>query len=170
MDAKFNFEPTPSAGIITMTRMRFYYLDAGERSQLEELVKQLISKKFNGNVFDHIKSMLPITKWDHVSLRKHVEGMFYVSERLWNTALETGKQKYGEEFNRINLLRITKIKSMSYYGYITGSRDPMNILMTRDDVLQDPVTSMVKLKDDISALLHFLYDSPEFNSAGVEKV
>ncbi|MBU0519322.1 hypothetical protein KJ564_10345 [bacterium] len=146
-----------------MTRMRFYYLDAGERRQLEDLVQGLLSKSFEGNVFAEIKTLLPIIKWDQVSLRKHVEGMFYVSERLWTVALETGKAKFGGEFNRINLLRITKIKSMSYYSYMTGSRDPVNIMMTRDDVLQDPAISMIKMKDDISALLQFVYDSPQFD-------
>jgi len=45
---------------------------------------------------------------------------------------------------------------MSQYHYLTGSREPMNVLLTRDDALQDPSTAFVKLKHDIETWSEFI--------------
>ena len=140
---------------VVMKRMRFYYVNAEERSRLEALIQRML-KNSSVDLLAEVKSLLPIEKRNNTSVRKYVEGLFYVAERLWTIGVEKGKEAYGPDFSRENLLRITKTLPMSHYRYLTGSREPMNVLLTRDDALQDPPTAIVKLTNDIASLLEFI--------------
>jgi hypothetical protein len=138
-----------------MKRMRFYYLDTQVLGKLDQVLGEFTA----GHADDVMKALnqtLPIVKWNDKSLRRHVEGMFYLSEKLWTFALELGKKTWGAEFSRENLLRITKTMPMSHYSYLVGSREPATVLLTRDDILQDPATAMVKLQHDIKSLSDFI--------------
>jgi hypothetical protein len=143
-----------------MKRLRFYYLDTETRGKLEALLQTLLAHSATADLMNQFKKLLPIQKRDNTSLRRHVEGLFYLSERLWNIAVEKGKQAYGDDFTRENLLRITKTLPMSHYRYLTGSREPADVLLTRDDALQDPPTALIKLTADINSLLDFIQSLP----------
>lgn len=159
MEANLTTQPKSSPGPVVMKRMRFYYLDTKTRSRLEELLQKGLKNSAAAHLLENFKKLVPIEKWNNVSLRRHVEGLFYLSERLWDLAVQRGKEVYGDDFNRENLLRITKTLPMSYYRYLTGSREPADVLLTRDDALQDPATSMVKLTRDIEALTEFIQNA-----------
>ena len=95
------------------------------------------------------------------SHRRRVEGMIYCSEHLWSLAMESGKGAYGADFSRQDLIRLTGSRPMSHYRYLTGSREPMEVLLTRDDALEDSGTALVKFRDDIEALIDFIKTPPE---------
>lgn len=135
--------------------MRFYYIDNQIIAKLDGILEEFTAGQTN-DVMGQLKQTLPIEKWNEKSLRKHVEGMFYLSEKLWTIALDLGKKTWGDEFSRENLQRITKPMPMSHYGYLVGSREPATVLLTRDDALQDPATAMVKLSHDIESLSDFI--------------
>lgn len=138
-----------------MKRLRFYYIDKEIIAKLDGILDEFTAGRTN-NVMEQLKQTLPIEKWNDKSLRRYVEGMFYLAEQLWTYALDQGKKTGGDEFSRENLLRITKTMPMSHYSYLVGSREPANVLLTRDDSLQDPPTAMVKLQHDIESLSDFI--------------
>ncbi len=160
MDVNVTPQIRTTPGPVVMKRLRFYYLDTETRGKLEGLLQSSLADSTTADLLNQFKQLLPIQKWDSTSLRRHVEGLFYLSERLWNIAVEKGKQAYGDDFSRENLLRITKTLPMSHYHYLTGSREPADVLLTRDDALQDPPTALVKLTADINSLVEFIQSLP----------
>ena len=145
-----------SATAPLMKRLKYYYLDSDSRRRIDDLLENFLKQGSTLHLMERLKELLPIEKWKPNSLRKHVEGMYYLSERLWTLALDAGKKAYGNDFSRENLLRVTRTLPMSQYRYLTGSREPMNVLLTRDDALQDPSTAFVKLKHDIETWSEFI--------------
>ncbi|TKJ36839.1 hypothetical protein CEE37_14740 [candidate division LCP-89 bacterium B3_LCP] len=142
-----------------MKRARFYYLKSDTRDKLDQVLTEYLNKESPNDFMGTMGKTLPVEKLNPGTLRVRVEGMHYLAERLWSIGLATGKQKYGEDFSRENFLQITKTMPMSHYHYLNGSREPMEVLLTRDDVLQDPSTAMVKLETDIRTRLAFIQDS-----------
>ena len=159
MEANPNIVPQTSLGIIVMNRMRLYYLHPEAILKLDDVIEKFVHKPEDHNLLEDLGKILPIEKRNPVSFKQRVEAMFYVSEKLWSVALEKGKKTWGEDFSRDNLLRITKTMPMSHYSYLVGSREPANVLLTRNDILQDPVVAMVKLQHDIESLSDFLRNS-----------
>ena len=159
MEANPSIEPTsPPRTILSFKRMRFYYIDKQTLAKLDGILDEFIAGD-SSNVMDPLNQALPIQKWDEKSLRGHVEGMFYLSDKLWTHALDLGRATRGDDFSRENLLRATRTMPMSHYRYLLGSREPANVLLTRDDALQDPATAMVKLQRDIESLSDFIQSS-----------
>ena len=143
-----------------MNRLRFYYLDSKSRDLLEEKLQSFLDGELSESLTEEIKHTLPFEKRDLSTVRRRVEGMIYLTERLWMMALEVGKNAYGSDFSRQNLVGITRALPMSHYHYFTGSREPMNVLITRDDALQDPSAAIVKFKRDIESLAEFIQNAP----------
>jgi len=135
-----------------------HYLSPDLVKQIEEVVDEYAFGAGDltpDTLLDRAIDLLPIEKQHTDTIRKRVEGLHYLSELLWNRALETGK------LNRQQIVVKARLRPLSYYHYLTGSREPSNILLTRDDLLNDPPTGLVKLRDDILGLARVL---PELQS------
>ncbi len=159
MEAINNLETVQPRELTAIKRMRFYYLEKDTAKRLDSILQDFTDTPLNYDLLGQLREVVPISKRDHSSVKQHVEGMFYVSEKLWNIALETGRNTWGEKFSRENLRRMTKSIPMSHYCYLVGSREAPNVLLTRNDALQDPGTAMVKLEHDISSLVDFIVNS-----------
>jgi len=93
--------------------------------------------------FDKVVALLPIEKMDADTVRRRVEGLYYTSELIFKRLLAGGKM------TRNDIVRAAGLKPLSHFHYLTGSREPKNIVLTRDDYLNDPSTALIKLKDDV---------------------
>jgi len=102
------------------------------------------------SLFDKVTELLPIKKLEFDTVRRRIEGYFYASERIWGLALATGRA------SRQEVVKKAQLKPLSHYHYLTGSLEPSNIVQTRDDLLNDPSTALVKLRDDIISLARIL--------------
>ena len=160
MESTIRDEPQSLPGI-NMNRIRLYYLKSETRRQLDALLQNLLKERSDQDFRAEIDRLLPIEAKQSKSVKRRVEGMFYVSERLWAIGLELGKKAYGEAFSRQDLWRSTHDLPMSHYRYLTGSREPVPVLITRDDALEDPSTGLAKLGQDIEAILGFIRDTRE---------
>jgi hypothetical protein len=132
-----------------MREYEFRYLTTDVVEKIREVVDKFSLGSADTNVevlLDNITDLLPIQKTDFDTVRRRVEGFYFTSELLWQKAIQSGKE------SRNDLIRRAGLKPLSYYHYLTGSREPANIVLSRDDYLNDPPTSLVKLHDDILAL------------------
>jgi len=100
--------------------------------------------------FDKVVAVLPIERMNADTVRRRVEGLYYTSELIFKRLLAGGK------LTRNDIVRAAGLKPLSHYHYLTGSREPRNIVLTRDDYLNDPSTALVKLKDDIFGIATLL--------------
>lgn len=142
-----------------LNRMRFYYLDPATRENLEEIILNFSKGQLQESLLYEIRQSLPFEKKDLSTVKRRVEGMIYLTERLWMIALEAGKNAYGSDFSRQNLVGITRTMPMSHYHYVTGSREPINVLITRDDALQDPSAAFAKFDRDVNSLAEFIQET-----------
>ncbi len=132
-----------------MREMELRYLAKDVAERIDQIVQKLAagdSDVTSDNIIDKVTELLPIQKLHQDTIRRRVEGYYLASELLWQTAIELLKK------SRAEIVRMAKLKPLSYYHYLTGSREPSGIVMTRDDFLNDPATAMVKLRDDIIGL------------------
>lgn len=132
-----------------MPRMELLYLDHDDADTIEKLSIEFaegVTNITHEEFIRKITSLLPITKTDISTVRRRVEGYYYATEVLWKEAL---KMKIG---SRQDIVRLAKLKPLSHYHYLTGSREPHGNVMTRADYLNDPSTALVKLRDDITGL------------------
>ena len=160
MESTSRDEPQSLPGI-NMNRIRLYYLKLETRRRLDALLQSFLKGRSDQDFRGEIDRLLSIEAKQSQSVKRRVEGMFYVSERLWAIGLELGKKAYGEAFSRQDLWRSTHDLPMSHYRYLTGSREPVPVLITRDDALEDPSTGLAKLDQDIEAILGFIRDTRE---------
>lgn len=131
----------------------FHFIDKDTISKLDELSSSFCDNGQNVEDFlAKLKELLPVHKTDQTTWKARVEGFYEVSEQLFHQVLEKGTAKFGEEWNRQRIVVEAKMRPFSYYHWITGSREPVTNVLTRDDYLNDPTTALVKLEDDIVAL------------------
>lgn len=136
-----------------MGRQEFHFVDDKMIIKLDQLTREFVDKKHTPEEFvAKLKEMLPVHKTDQSTWKLRVEGYFEVSEKLFDEVLDKGQAIHGEEWNRQKVVVAAKMRPFSYYHWITGSREPVNNVLTRDDYLNDPTTALVKLEDDILAL------------------
>jgi hypothetical protein len=131
-----------------MPRFKLTYLDNDSADKIEKIVQQYASdtKKMTGEqLVDRVTEELPIQRSNQTSVRRRVEGYYFTTEILWTQAL-----KYND--SRPEIVKIARLKPLSHYHYLTGSREPITNVMTRADYLNDPSTALVKLRDDIIGL------------------
>ncbi|MBM3330211.1 MAG: hypothetical protein FJY67_12225 [Calditrichaeota bacterium] len=129
-----------------MRDYEFRYLTGDMVNQINTLIETYTAGSGSRNadeLFDKFTVLLPIEKLNQDTVRRRVEGLYYASELLWQKALQSGKE------SRNDIVRRAGLKPLSHYHYMTGSREPRNIVLTRDDYLNDPATALVKLRDDI---------------------
>ncbi len=132
-----------------MPRSELYYLDQESAEKIKKLVERVASKEDKlkpDTLLKELTELLPIQKTDITTVRRRVEGFHYTTEILWKAALD---MKIGE---RSEIVRMAKLKPLSHYHYLTGSREPVGNVLTRADYLNDPATALVKLRDDIHGL------------------
>jgi hypothetical protein len=90
-----------------------------------------------------LKKMLPIDKLDRNTVCRRVEGFFHASNLLFDKLINDST------LNRKQIIARADLRSMGYYHYFTGSREPADYMKTRDDLLNDPTAALVKLSNDI---------------------
>jgi hypothetical protein len=146
---------------MTPPRLNFYYLPSEAREKLDKALDVFPKRGTSDTLLAELETLLPMEAQSGRSHRRRVEGMIYCSERLWSMAMDVGKKEYGADFSRQDLIRLTRSRPMSHYRYLTGSREPMEVLLTRDDALEDPGTALVKFRGDIEALIDFIKTPPE---------
>lgn len=153
-----NIQQTVSRAV--MMRRRFYYLDSETRKELDAVLESYRRDSTGDALWTALCNKLPVEKKRNTSYKIRVEGLSYVAESLWEMALAQGKQAYGENFSRQDLAKAVGSRPISYYHYLIGSREPWTVLNTRRDALEDLDTAMLKLKDDIHALVEYIRRLP----------
>jgi hypothetical protein len=124
------------------------YLTNEIAGQIDRLMKEFVEaggKETPEQLFDRVTSVLPVEKLNADTVRLRVEGYYYASEYIFKLLLQRGK-------TRNAIVQAAALRPLSHYHYLVGSREPFNLLLTRDDYLNDPSTALVKLKDDIIAI------------------
>lgn len=144
-----------------MKRIRLFYLKSESKNSLDGILDKFVDQPLPQRLWQDLLDALPVEKWDSITVKQRVEGLVYIAEELWSLALKLGKKSYGQDFSRRELLHDLRSMPMSHYRYVTGSREPKIALLTRDDALQDPSTSLVKLQRDIETLAEFVRQLPE---------
>jgi len=145
-----------------MRRKGLHYVNPRLGRQISELVDQFSdgSLKLNPEEFPfRLKKMLPVDKMNRDTVHRRVEGYFHASNLLFAKLLSNGTKDRSEIVDR------AKLRSMGFYHYVTGSREPADYLKTRDDLLNDPSAALVKLSNDIIGMAGLLTDS-EYVSNG----
>lgn len=126
--------------------------------QITELVTNFAAGTIEINaetLLSELMDLLPIEKMNRETLFRRITGYSLASEMLWDKALQMG------DLDRSQIIKKAKIRSMSYYHYMTGSGAPASMVETRADLYNDPPTALAKLKDDIIGLAKLI---PEFRS------
>ncbi len=132
-----------------MREMELRYLAKDVAERINQMVNQITTGEEEitaDNLIDKVTELLPIQKLQSETVRRRVEGFHFTAELLWQKAIEITKS------TRAEVVRIAKLKPLSHYHYLTGSREPRDNVLTRDDFLNDPATAMVKLREDIISL------------------
>jgi len=136
--------------------MREYKLHFLDKQMAETLLNKTkgfeTSSESPEEFMKSIKELLPLHKTDQDTWKTRLEGLFEISELLFDATLAKGKEKEGETWDRQNIVVEAQLRPFSYYHWLTGSREPASNVLTRDDYLNDPTTALVKLEDDIKSL------------------
>ena len=138
-----------------MRNREVYFLTEDLYEQITILIDQFVqdTKSLNSEqLIEKLKEMLPIEKMNRQTLLRRVEGFSVASNILWEKVAEIGN------LDRQQIVSRAKLKPMSYYHYITGSREVADYAKSREDLMYDPTTAMVKLSDDILGLANLLAD------------
>ena len=128
------------------------YLTSEVVSQINTLVEGFITsegKLTPEQLIEKVKALLPIEKIKPDTVKRRVEGYYYTSEFIFKRLLKGGQTRPG-------IVHDAGLKPLSHYHYLVGSREPANLLLTRDDYLNDPSTSLIKLHDDIVGIANLL--------------
>lgn len=139
---------------------KFYYLEAQARQRVEEIVQLLSARGSKLKGWEALCEALPLERGLPQSLSRRVEGLDLAAEKLWALAVEGGRKAFGPGFDRESLRRAAGILPISHYHYLSGSREPHELVQTRRDALNDPTTALVKLRRDIEALTEFIQHLP----------
>ncbi len=99
-----------------------------------------------------LKEVLPVLRDEPDTLFQRIEGLYAVAEQLFELTLNIGRFRFGQGWNRNKVVEMARIRPLSTYHWLTGSREHLEHFPTRRDYLNDPATSLVKLKDDILLL------------------
>lgn len=99
-----------------------------------------------------LKELLPVHKTDKETWKARVEGFDIASQLLIDRVIEIGQEKEGKGFDLDMVTSRARLRPLSYYHYVTGSREPAQNVMSREDYFNDPTTALVKLEDDLMSL------------------
>ena len=140
---------------ILLHNSELYFLTEDLYSQIMNLIEQFAENRSNSDpnhLIDRLKEMLPIEKMNRQTILRRVEGFSIASDLLWNSAMQIGN------LDRQQIVAGAKLKPMSYYHYLTGSREVANYALSREDLMNDPSTALVKLNDDIINLAKLIIE------------
>lgn len=130
-----------------------YYLSPETSAQIEKLVNDFTggAKSISSeDLLEKLQEVLPIQKMNRNSVKRRVEGFYHATELLFKFILDK------RILDRQQIVLKAKLRPLSYYHYLTGSREPADNVQTRDDYLNDPTTALVKLRDDILGLARLM--------------
>ncbi len=137
-----------------MADQKLYFATDDQISKLREMTQAFIEGDQDPNDFlEDLKQTMPIdrTRQDE-TLKARVEGFFIVSDVLFDRALDEGVAQLGENWTRQSVIKAAKLRPFSYYHWKTGSREPADNVVSRKDYLNDAMTAIEKLNDDIVGL------------------
>ena len=129
------------------------YVSSEVAEQISQLIEEFITtddEMTGEKLLNRVHLLLPIERMKTETVRQRIEGLHFVTEILWQKILDTGK------FNRQEVVQMAKLKPLSYYHYLTGSREQVSNVMSRDDYMNDPSTAIAKLKDDVTGLARII--------------
>ncbi len=105
-----------------------------------------------------LKRLLPLHKYTESALMARVEGLFIVVEMLLEYLVESNSNQNRMTVTSNQIIEKAALRPMnSYKGSIFLSEEVF--LLSMEDCLNDPLTSMVKLKDDILLLGRLIRDN-----------
>jgi len=136
-----------------MATKEYHFINAG----IVDKIRTSINNFREGDVLPDqllmkLKELLPVHRTDRETWKNRVEGLSEASQILLEYVLEKGKVVHGEHWDEETVLKQAKLRPLSYYHYVTGSREPATNVRGREDYFNDPTTALVKLEDDVIAL------------------
>ena len=138
-----------------MQNNEVYFLTKDLYEQITNLIEEFVEDPSNtdpSHLIENLKGVLPIEKMNRQTILRRVEGYSIVADLLWDKVVQIGS------LDRQQIVARAKLKPMSYYHYLTGSRESADYAISRDDLLNDPTTALVKLNDDITGLASLIIE------------
>jgi hypothetical protein len=138
-----------------MQNNEVYFLTKDLYEQITNLIEEFVEDPSNtdpSHLIENLKGVLPIEKMNRQTILRRVEGYSIVADLLWDKVVQIWN------LDRQQIVARAKLKPMSYYHYQTGSRESADYAISRDDLLNDPTTALVKLNDDITGLASLIIE------------
>jgi len=136
-----------------MDRAEMRFLTPELDKQLTELVDQYADGTVEytpKELFELLIKILPLERGKRVTINRRVEGFSHITDLLWKKIEKIGSLK------RPDIIRRAKIRPMTYYHHLTGSRIPADFADNRSQLFNDPSTAFAKFQDDIKGLTALL--------------
>ncbi|MDP8238106.1 MAG: hypothetical protein P9X24_03365 [Candidatus Hatepunaea meridiana] len=136
-----------------MDRAEMRFLTPELDKQLTELVDQYVAGTVEytpEEIFKLLIKLLPLERGKRATINRRVEGLAHVIDLLWKKVEKIGNLK------RPDIIRRAKIRPMTYYHHLTGSRIPADFADNRSQLFNDPSTALAKFQDDIKGLIRLL--------------
>ena len=136
-----------------MKRKCLHYINPSLNKQIRGLIDQISEGTLQVNPSEipyKLKELLPIEKLKRETIHRRLEGYFLASNLLFDKLMSSLTNDRKQIINQAGL------RSMGYYHYVTGSREPATYMETRDDILNDPAAALVKLSSDIVGMAHLI--------------
>ncbi len=131
----------------------YHYLSEDLRRQLETMTAAFNRSGLTPASFlSELKEVLHVDNAKPETLYVRIEGLHLVSGLLFDLTLNLGTFRFGDGWNRNKVVEMARIRPLSTYHWLTGSRESSDYVTTRRDYMNDPGTALVKLKDDILLL------------------
>ncbi len=131
----------------------FHFLSNDKKEELYKRFDDFVNGKNSAEDFlRELREALPIEKTNQNLVYIRVEGLYLISDLLFSNVQMEYRDEAGGKVDRKVIIKKAKLRPLSYYHWLTGSREPVANVMNRRDSLNDPTTSLVKLEDDIVAL------------------
>ncbi len=136
-----------------MAKPGLTFIDEALAEKLRTVVHHFVESEASADyLLARLKELLPVHRTDRETWKARVEGFDIAAETLIERVIETGREKEGKGFTRDTVVGRARLRPLSYYHYVTGSREPASNVMTGDDYFNDPTTALVKLEDDLLSL------------------
>ena len=141
-----------------MKRKCLHYINPSLNKQIQGLIDQCSAESSYAKPYEipnMLKELLPIEKLKKETIHRRLEGYFLASNLLFDKLMATCLKDRKQIINQAGL------KSMGYYHYVTGSREPATYIETRDDILNDPAAAIVKLSNDIIGMANLISETKQ---------
>jgi hypothetical protein len=136
-----------------MVKAEYFFVGNGVLDKLSAIVEKYGNEEYSPEKFMmKIKELLPVHKTNKETWKARVEGFNHVSDDLINLIIKKVNDVKGKTWDKEDVVQQAKLRPLSYYHYVTGSREPVSNMMSQDDYFVDPTTSLVKLEDDIVSM------------------